>query len=601
NDAPFLVVGRLVTALFAAGTVWLVYLIGKRISGRALGLTAAAVLAVMPGHVVLGRLVKEDVPCAFWSTAATLFLVDAITKGRVRDAVRSGLAAGLGCAVKYYTFALAIPAAFAFLFRAPSAPGRLGRGVALGALWGGMFFVGFFAGSPYNFLNPLGRAPLTSAVQRVQSTFGMAPKAMTPPGGWGAAAPPSEQAPSTEPAPPPAPPQSGAQHGRMTEGASAGQVALYGARSLTVGHDDAAGRRLGALGGALTVLAALGGVRALNRRRRVDAVMTTAIVGQFLFFASGAGRQFPEPRHLITLMPLLAVWAADGCLWIASAARRAFGRDGAPSWRAGAAVLGVAAFVPAGEPGSLGGSLAGVLVDLQTEAYRPDTRALATEWCERQVAEGSVVMNVHEALPVRMGPSRIRFVLDRARGLAPGDPRNHQRGYSREWRLRLAAAEAPGRRSFDVLILEAPWQGERSAEAERNREGFRVTWPHEPARRPADVPPVERYVRIPWENLAPSDLRPSGPWPAADDLRPGTRVEWIASTSTTYDNYADVPSKRRKREEWPAWAAFFDDLKAHYDVYEWRSGSKAVGPHVRIWDVRRRVEGRPPRTTVVTP
>ena len=96
------------------------YLLGKRAPREgASGLVAALALALTYAHVVTGQWVKEDVPAAFFHTAATLLLVSAvITKARVKDSMSGGFLGGLGMATKYYSVGLLIPAAFAHLFPA---------------------------------------------------------------------------------------------------------------------------------------------------------------------------------------------------------------------------------------------------------------------------------------------------------------------------------------------------------------------------------------------------------------------------------------------------------------------------------------------------
>jgi 4-amino-4-deoxy-L-arabinose transferase-like glycosyltransferase len=65
---------RLLSVSFGVGTVFLTYLSAKLLYGRRAGLIAAALLAVMPYHVVVTRQVLLDGPLVFFSTL-TLYLV----------------------------------------------------------------------------------------------------------------------------------------------------------------------------------------------------------------------------------------------------------------------------------------------------------------------------------------------------------------------------------------------------------------------------------------------------------------------------------------------------------------------------------------------
>lgn len=66
---------RLVSALFGAATLFVVYLIGKRLVDRRTGLLAAAILAVMPFHVVVARQALLESPMTLFYTAAVYALI----------------------------------------------------------------------------------------------------------------------------------------------------------------------------------------------------------------------------------------------------------------------------------------------------------------------------------------------------------------------------------------------------------------------------------------------------------------------------------------------------------------------------------------------
>ena len=63
------VAARALAAIFGVATVGITYLIGSRMYGHRVGLLAAAVLAVMPYHVVVSRQVLLDGPMVFFATA----------------------------------------------------------------------------------------------------------------------------------------------------------------------------------------------------------------------------------------------------------------------------------------------------------------------------------------------------------------------------------------------------------------------------------------------------------------------------------------------------------------------------------------------------
>lgn len=95
------VAGRTVVALLGAATVPLIYLLGRRLGGPAAGLLAALLLTLAPLHVVCSHYLKEDVPLAFWAVAAFLACLRVAERGRKRDYLVAGFVAGLGAGTKY--------------------------------------------------------------------------------------------------------------------------------------------------------------------------------------------------------------------------------------------------------------------------------------------------------------------------------------------------------------------------------------------------------------------------------------------------------------------------------------------------------------------
>ncbi len=67
-----------VSVVFGLGSVVATYLLGRRLYGRNIGLAAAAVLAVLPYHVIVSRQVLVDTPMALFVTLAALAAVRAV-------------------------------------------------------------------------------------------------------------------------------------------------------------------------------------------------------------------------------------------------------------------------------------------------------------------------------------------------------------------------------------------------------------------------------------------------------------------------------------------------------------------------------------------
>ena len=152
NPTEVFVVARVTAAVVGTLAVWLMYLAGARMFGRATGLLAAALLGVSFLAVFYSHLALNDVPTlapialSLWGTAGIL------RDGRVRDYLIAGLGLGLACATKYTGGVVLLPllTAVAIQFAAPGGPGRALRGLVLA----GIVAVGaFLVANPYALLD----------------------------------------------------------------------------------------------------------------------------------------------------------------------------------------------------------------------------------------------------------------------------------------------------------------------------------------------------------------------------------------------------------------------------------------------------------------
>ncbi len=107
------VAGRVLAAAFGIGTVVAVFLTGSLLYGRRTGLLAAAVMAVMPYHVIVSRQVLLDGPMAFFATVTLYLLARFALSGRASWLYAAGGALGLTFLSKE-TGALLLGAMYAF-------------------------------------------------------------------------------------------------------------------------------------------------------------------------------------------------------------------------------------------------------------------------------------------------------------------------------------------------------------------------------------------------------------------------------------------------------------------------------------------------------
>src|SRR5579885_2343766 len=95
-------VGRALSAFFDAGTVWLTYFLGRRLSGsKVVGVLAAVFVAFTPFEVQLSHYFAVDTTLVFFTTLALLSYVALAQDGGVRWVILSGVATGLAVASKF--------------------------------------------------------------------------------------------------------------------------------------------------------------------------------------------------------------------------------------------------------------------------------------------------------------------------------------------------------------------------------------------------------------------------------------------------------------------------------------------------------------------
>ncbi len=114
NPTLFYLAVRILSALFGAATIWLVWKIGKLVYSERAGLLGALFLSLCYLHVRESHFGMNNIPMTFWTTLFALFLCNLAKqqKGSWRDHLLAGAALGLGISTKYPAVYLSI----AFLF-----------------------------------------------------------------------------------------------------------------------------------------------------------------------------------------------------------------------------------------------------------------------------------------------------------------------------------------------------------------------------------------------------------------------------------------------------------------------------------------------------
>ena len=148
HDVDPLLVGQALAALFDLGTVALTFALGRRVYGKAVGLLAAAFVAVMVLHVQQAHFYTADVPLTFFVLGALLFAARLAEGGHPLDACLAGAWAGLALGTKFSAALLVLPLSAACVV----VPGGSKARWKCGLESGGAMLVAFALTNPFALL-----------------------------------------------------------------------------------------------------------------------------------------------------------------------------------------------------------------------------------------------------------------------------------------------------------------------------------------------------------------------------------------------------------------------------------------------------------------
>jgi hypothetical protein len=359
NTGPFLLIGRLIVLSSGVATVYVVYRLGRLVSGRASGgLAGALVAAVMVPMVAGSQHIKEDVPAGFLLALSLLAYLGTRDSARLRPLVWAALLAGASAGTKYYGVVLLPGFGLLELWRGLS--GRAswravaGRSILLAVLFG----TGFFVTSPYHVLDPTARSFVLNpqgAEQFAEDQGSLGPE----PRPW------------------------------------YGPVTHFLGTLVT----------LDSLGLPLALLAALGFAAVwLNPRTRAYGVLVGVPLAGFVGAAVTIAAYHAEPRHLNAIYPLLATLVWPGAALLA-------GLVGSPrSVAAVALAIVVAASIPS----------AGTAIVHDREVVRLDSRGVAYRWVVKELPREARILLDDYGPPVNPNSTAAARMRTRLAGLEPG-------------------------------------------------------------------------------------------------------------------------------------------------------------------------------------
>lgn len=143
--SKMILLGRIASSIMGAGTVWLLYQIGKRLYSEEIAQAGAFLLAIAPLHMMHSHYMAVDVPTTFFVSIALLFSALLLNKPKDTYFLWGGMFSGLASATKYNAIFVVFP--FLYLLLRQGFSFRRLTLLSLGVI------LGFLIGCPGSVIN----------------------------------------------------------------------------------------------------------------------------------------------------------------------------------------------------------------------------------------------------------------------------------------------------------------------------------------------------------------------------------------------------------------------------------------------------------------
>ncbi|MFT7618966.1 MAG: 4-amino-4-deoxy-L-arabinose transferase-like glycosyltransferase [Planctomycetota bacterium] len=573
----FYSIARMIQVVFGTMTIWVTYRVGKELLDRRLGYLAALLLAMAPVHVKFSHLVKNDVSSCFFATLAFLGCLKILRLGRKKDYRFTGIIMGIGFSTKYIPLLVGPVLVIAHLCRSKG-EGTDKSGIRLLGICGLSLLIAAFITSPYNFLDPTYfNSTLMPTISRFQS-------------------------------------------------------AIFGA-----GENDVGGYSLTYLANfslrmtaktevfsiPLTILAILGGTFGLRQLGKNKALLVLAWVVTVYLALITSSTQRVRPNHLVAVIPGLSILAGMGLLSLSTVLASLLRK------RVAQVLSFILVIVLLPWPGSPTYGLVSHLRRLRD----PHPQFMAYEWIQKNVPEGTTILNIGEIVPLipskerhQWMTTRVPFEIElskralvsieeRSKKAGEGDleqlerARKHHKNRLLWWTTQekkltfeVNAAAVCKAKRFDSLIMLIPWQTEAEANAISAAFGYNDLWDRFPLPsigRTREM--IEALEKFPWveryraaATMDRTKLTKQLNMKLA--VRPLAPVDFLVVSEKSYDNYVkpeegtrDKAISIQKRRQFPSLAGFYDDLKDHYNYWEFPGDKEIEVWTIRVYDIRNRI------------
>jgi len=153
DPSDFYLLGRWLSSILGALTIWLTYAAGRRLYGKDVGTLGAVFLAFNFLHVKHSHYITPDVPVTFMVMAAFWFAIRMTEEPSLKNYMGAGILTGLAISVKYPAFTIVVSLLTAHLVAVRLYPTTIGLFSRRAWLAAALIPIAFVIGTPYSLLD----------------------------------------------------------------------------------------------------------------------------------------------------------------------------------------------------------------------------------------------------------------------------------------------------------------------------------------------------------------------------------------------------------------------------------------------------------------
>ena len=401
NPGPFYIIGRITTTLFGIASIWMVYLIGEKFFKKNTGLAGALLLTLSYAHVISCQDIKADIPASFFAIASMYFLLNYARANSTKWLVLSASCAGIGAGTKIYPIIMMVPITLAIVLAANdtiSLKRTLMRKFLLIMAAVAVFWLSYFCSAPYSFIDPLGRVEVFEDFVRL---FHKVVNIMT-----------------GSKIPAPRPDDFIAQPLSTLKGTIAYFLVLFQSKGM------------GPIVTSFSLLGIVALLAKINKKTFLFLLFPVVFVVTSIFTFPG----YAEPRHQMPIYPFLALTGGSFIIYLT-------GIKSIPS-KIVFIVVGLCLSWPLIK-----------IIDYGAVASKTDTRNLAKQWIEKNIASGTKVLVNENGPQLIANKKSLTPILSKAEQAdKKGQFTAHYDSYLE---YRLLAADITT--SYEINEIRLPW------------------------------------------------------------------------------------------------------------------------------------------------